>query len=107
MLGDVFEQIEQIMSQYPAIFFYLLKIVKKFSGLRIFWQRDGAPSEAVDKIVQIIKKADTLSFTTSEICGASAALGLHSHMYMVRCTSCEPEQWKPVDENLSRLIEYG
>ena len=104
LLDDVFEQVDQIIFHYPTASFQFLQIKEKFGGLRIYWQRDGLPRNAADQIAQIISNADTLSFKTCEICGSFAALGSNGQTYMVRCISCAPENWKPVEENLFLLI---
>ncbi|MGJ0391157.1 MAG: hypothetical protein ACR650_00100 [Methylocystis sp.] len=97
LIDDAFEAVEEVLSQHSGVYFRIVQIKEKFGGLRIYFREEGRPQEASARLGEIMTDAEARSRDICEICGAPACLGLKRSTYSVRCETCAPDGWKPVE----------
>lgn len=97
LIDDAFEAVEEILFQHSGEYFWIVQVKEKFGGLRIYFREAGRPQEASTRLSEIMTDAEARSRYICEICGTSARVGLKDSTYSVRCSSCAPDGWKPVD----------
>jgi hypothetical protein len=97
LIDDAFEAVEEVLCQHSGEYFRIVQIKEKFGALTIYFREKGRPQEVSARLSEIMATARARSLHLCEICGASACLGLRRSTYSVRCMSCAPDGWKPVE----------
>ena len=64
------------------------QIKSKFAELRVYYSLDGVPKDIEEKIAAIVKRYESLSKTTCEMCGAKGKHCSIDNWEWILCSTC-------------------
>lgn len=103
LMGSMFEQVEQIEKTMEHEEFYepvkFVQIKEKFGGLRAYYNGGVLNGKAVQRIYEIVNKAESKSFEVCEECGKPGKPSDPARWIQTLCKDCAAKKGVEVDDN--------